>query len=182
MRELSDGDRWHGPDATALMVDAVANGTSIVSGCTPSKGTGDSVDVSSGTAAVNGSEVSFAGDTASISSRDTFERYDLVTIDSTGAVASVTGSSELTAPDIPADEVLVAIVFVPADSDGSSISVLDARIVLSEVVADTMAARTADFTSITTDNLTVENTLTPPKYTSDPTASAGDVWFREDKD
>lgn len=182
MRTTTDGDFLFGPDWDALAKDAFENGISILSGCSPSKGTGDSVDVAGGTASVNGSEVNVSSQNVGLASRSSFDRYDLITIDSGGTVADVTGSSELTTPSIPTDEVLVAIVKVPSDS-GVAITVLDARIVTSDLFIDTLLVRSLDAGDLVAASVTAQEEFRPPKKTSDPASpNNGEVWYREDID
>lgn len=91
----------------------------ILSGCTPTKGTGNfDVDVAAGSVLIAGSSpVTFAGDTVTLTTPDpTNPRVDLVTIDTGGVLDSVDGTpaSDPEAPDIPANEVVIAVVEVAA--------------------------------------------------------------------
>lgn len=136
----SDGAFVH-----AALVNAILNGhdtEGIVSGCTPSVGSGDwDVDVASGTVVSDG-EASVSAQTASLTAPsndadlDSGEaRADLVTLDSSGTVqvqegTAASGNKEPVAPDIPNGQVLVAFVFVDGDATSlSSSDVFDYRVI-----------------------------------------------------
>lgn len=181
MRDTQDGDNLFGPDWTALARDAFEDGTSVLSGCSPSKGTGDSVDVGSGEISVNGTSQSVSSQNVSIAARSSFDRYDLIVLDGSGNASSVTGQNQLETEPIPADNVLAAIVLVPSDS-GVAITVNDARILTNQIFIDTILTNSLTTGTLTADEITANSTLEPPKETSDPAATAGRLWYREDID
>jgi hypothetical protein len=124
------GDR---EDFSATYWSAILNAhakEAVVSGCTPSKGSGDwDVDIASGEVVVGGTQVSVSADTVTLSPSDSDDRVDLVHVDSSGTVSSTEGTAATnpTAPDIPSGEVLLATVLVEGgasdlSSAGSSIN------------------------------------------------------------
>lgn len=131
----ADGDFTHAPGLSAIT--NAHDGERIVSGCTPSKGSGDyDVDVASGTVSAgyrNVASVSATTKSLTTPSNDADldsgeARVDIVHVDSTGTVnvtegTAASGSKKAIAPDIPSGEVLVAAVFV--DADASSLSSSD---------------------------------------------------------
>lgn len=132
---FQDGDIVHAPGLNAAVNGLNLEG--VKSGCTPSKGTGDwDVDVASGAVFVNSTDETSVGSatkTLTAPSNDADldageARVDLVTVDSTGTVNVTEGTASsgdklANAPDIPANEVLIAAVFV--DGDATSLSSSD---------------------------------------------------------
>lgn len=124
------GDR---EDFSATYWSAILNGLAkeaVVSGCSPSKGSGDfDIDIASGEVVVSGTQASVSSGTVTLSTSDSNDRVDLVHADSSGTLSSTEGSasSTPTAPDIPSDEILLATVLVEGgasdlSSAGSSIN------------------------------------------------------------
>lgn len=186
MRTISDGDRWHGPDWSALAT-AFENGTVVLSGCLPTKGTGDSVDVASGTVTVTPTgeddTTSVSSGNVSLSSRSGFTRFDLVTVQSDGSLNNVTGTAELEAPFIPSSECLLAIVEVPDSSSGDAITVKDARIIMSDVFLAFLNVNNLDANTAKFDTLDVTNLHKIPTKSSDPgSPGTAELWYRSDLD
>lgn len=96
---LEDADGIQALDPNQLM--SLVQGNSVVSGLTPSySGTGTDIDVASGTALVNGSEISVTATTITISNGDANNpRKDLLTVDSTGTVKVYEGTPEPAVPN-----------------------------------------------------------------------------------
>ena len=94
----------------------------VISPGTASPGTNNfDVDVSAGVANVQGSRVSFSSGTVTHNTSDTEDRIDLITVNGSGTLSVTTGTAANTsgqpnAPDIPAGEVLIAIVEVRGGS------------------------------------------------------------------
>lgn len=111
----------------------------IVSGCTPSKGTGDfEVDIASGTVLVGGKQVDVNAQTVTVSDASALgtgeARVDIITINSSGtaAVTEGTGDTSPVAPDIPSTESLCSMVVVQnGDTSLSSSSIFDYRVLSS---------------------------------------------------
>ena len=151
MREHLDGDFAHGAEFTAVARDALGNKTFIKNGCEVSEGTGAfEVDISAGTAFINGASVAVGADTKVISSEDTFtRRYDLLTVDGTGNVQVTEGTADSTAPPIPEDETIIAIIIIDKDVTGiGSGDIKDVRILHELFAIDPHgnAAHDPDFT------------------------------------
>lgn len=179
MRTLSDGDVLFGAEVQALFREAMANGSAIMSGCSPSAGANAlEVDVASGSAEVDGSSYSIGSTTITLASRDTYDRYDLVVIDGTGSVTSITGSTELTAPDLPTGNALLAVVKVPSSG---SITVNDSRILIGQLAVDVLIGRTLSPDTTEADKVAVFDELDVPTVTSDQ-STAGRLWYRSDLD
>lgn len=114
----------------------------VVDGCTPTEGTGDwDVDVASGTVRVDGTgDVSVSGQTVDLAdptggmnSGET--RVVLVTVDASGTASDTAGTAATNpaSPDIPTDEVLVAVVVVAAaDASISDSDLYDPRVVIND--------------------------------------------------
>ena len=99
----------------------------VVSGCDPSLGSGDfDVDVAAGEVVVADAIDSVSSGTVTLSAADTTDRVDIITVQSGGTLNSVEGTPAAdadavpVAPDIPADEVLIAAVLVEADASDLS--------------------------------------------------------------
>jgi len=185
MREFSDGDQLHGPDLTALIARALASGSAVLDGCNPTAGSGDEVNVGSGTITESPADasdtVSVSGDTVSLDARDTFERFDLVHIAGDGTISATTGTTELEAPDLPTGEVLVAIVRVPEDSSADSITVNDARVLTNKAIVNDLYADVIDASTMNLLDLSVDDLFTLPPKTSDPfDPDEAEVWIRTD--
>lgn len=123
------------------------NQEAIVSGATPSKGSGDfDVDVDAGEAMVQGSLVSIGATTVTLSTSASEDRVDIITVNSAGTVSATEGTagSDPVAPDIPSGEVLIATVLV----EGGSASLSSAG----SVIADyrTILEKSPTFETVTT--------------------------------
>jgi len=94
----------------------------VLNGCDGSTSTNAfDVDVSSGNVFLNGTNVSVGATTVSHSTSDPEDRIDLLSVDSTGTVNITQGNPAATAgqpvaPDIPADEILISLVYVRGGS------------------------------------------------------------------
>lgn len=130
MREFIDGDFPFANEINALVRDG-PDGTYVDSGCSVSDGgTNDmTVDVASGTVYVNDSAISVSAQTVTLNAADSFKRYDLIVVDSTGTASKVTGTQEKVAPSIPTDNALLATIEVPAGAAGvTNENILDGRV------------------------------------------------------
>ena len=114
MRIFEDGDHLHGAVMTAL-AKLWPTGTCVLIGCGVA-GSPSALDltVNAGPVSVAGASVVTAGDTVTLSSA-TFDRYDLVTVDTSGDIVVTEGTSALVVPEIPADSVPIAICLVEVD-------------------------------------------------------------------
>ena len=79
------------------------------------------VDVASGNVFLNGTNIAVGATTVSHSTSDPEDRIDLLSVDSTGTVNITQGNPAATAgqpiaPDIPADEILISLVYVRGGS------------------------------------------------------------------
>lgn len=102
---------------------------SVISGCNPSKGSGDfDVDIAAGEVVVGGTQVSVSSGTVTLSTSDSNDRVDLVHVNSSGTLSKTEGTAatDPTAPDIPSDEVLLATVLV--EGGASSLSSAGSKI------------------------------------------------------
>lgn len=135
MREHKDGDFGHGAEFTAIARDLMGFDTFVADGLEASKSaTAFEIQITAGTVFVNGVELNInTSQTVTLSSESTLtRRYDLLTVDETGAVNVTEGVDESTAPDIPADECVLAVVKVDKDAvDVASEDIKDARILTS---------------------------------------------------
>lgn len=118
-----------GSPFTAEGLDSVVNAIgheAILSGGVPSVGTGNyDVDLTACDYVVGGTDYSISADTVTLSSASPADRVDIITADTTPGFNVVEGSpaTNPNAPAIPADEVLIAAVFV--DSGSSSLVASD---------------------------------------------------------
>ena len=143
MREHTDGDFPFANDFNAVVRDALASGTLVRSGCTVSDSGSNNLQVSiaSGDVFVDGNEIAIDSQSVTLAESDSeHDRYDLVVVDDTGTAQDVTGvaSSTPTAPSIPSDAALLAIVAVQAGAtDMVGAEIYDARVVV-ELVNGTL--------------------------------------------
>jgi hypothetical protein len=132
---------WMQTDINALV--AGIQGDGVVSGCAPTaQGTPDmTVAVAAGTIQVSDTSYSITGGNATITAADgSNPRIDLVCAktDDTLPVTAGTAAANPKAPDIPASQVLVAMVYVPAsDTDIDSNQITDKRVFVRAVTATT---------------------------------------------
>lgn len=161
----------NGYGATALdqnIVRQFFTGYGVVTGCAPSySGTGMNIDIATGTAWHNGSQVSISAQTVTISDGGSDPRKDLIYLDGTGSTQVIEGSPAAKAesqdvstafelfqpapPDMTStDGVLVAEIFIPANATSLDSSKVRDRRVTSDVAFDTLATYAA----------TIQNSLT----------------------
>lgn len=145
---------------------------SILSGCAPSKGTGDwDVDIASGTAIVDGDFVDVSAQTETLTDPssdadlDSGEaRVDLITVNSSGTTnttegTAASGNKQPVAPDIPSSEVLIAAVFVDGDASSLSGSDIHDYRILSPAPTVSTTDDGSDITLHQVDNSTGSNTV-----------------------
>jgi hypothetical protein len=111
MKTFQDGDPLFG-----AMMHAIANlwpnGTAVLSGCAPTgSSTTRQVTVAGGTVVINGTVVSVSQQIKTLDAA-TFDRYDLISINTSGAVVATKGTEERRVPAIPANTVPIAICLV----------------------------------------------------------------------
>lgn len=150
---IEDADGVQALDQNQLM--SLVQGNSVLSGLEPSySGTGTDIDIASGSALVNGSEVSVSATTINISDGDADNpRKDLLAVDSTGSVVVYEGKAEApvpktqtkfkTARPAPEDlndknEVAVAEVWVPAGASSLDSRYIRDRRVISDIDVNTL--------------------------------------------
>jgi microcystin-dependent protein len=82
-----------------------------------------------GTALVNGQLVTVAGTSQSLGTGGTLDRFDLVVVDTGGAMRIITGtaSADPVFPPVPVDNTVLAAVFVPTGVSNLSNNVIDKR-------------------------------------------------------
>lgn len=135
MRTFEDDDPLFAPMLNALF--AAFRGTAVMSGCAPSAtGANRNVTVAAGSVQIGGATVAVAGGTVTLDAGGEFDRYDLVTCDTSGTLTVTKGTVERKCPAQPADTCLIAIVSVPASATVIETGgVYDARLLASLVVA-----------------------------------------------
>ena len=111
MKEFQDGDPLFG-----AMMHAIANlwpnGTAVLSGCAPTgSSTARQITVASGTVVIDGTGVSVSQQTKTLDAA-TFDRYDLVSINTSGVAVVTKGTEERRVPAIPANTVPIAICLI----------------------------------------------------------------------
>lgn len=133
MRTFEDDDPLFAPMLNALF--AAFRGTAVMSGCAPSAtGANRNVTVAAGSVQIGGATVAVAGGTVTLDAGGEFDRYDLVTCDTSGTLTVTKGTVERKCPTQPADTCLIAIVFVPAGATVIATgNVYDARMLTSTV-------------------------------------------------
>lgn len=113
MITFEDGMGLYGPQLNAMF--AALRGTAVFSGCVASAtGTNRVVSVTAGKLMVNDAAVAYAGGSVTLDAGSAFDRYDLITISATGALAATKGTEAKKCPAQPANTCLIAIVRVPA--------------------------------------------------------------------
>lgn len=163
MRQIEDGnDRYFQADVANIQRNAPQGTTVHSGGLVTSDGTDLTLDVNGGNVGILGTQYSIPSTTTTLASADTYDRYDLVIVDNTGSVTNITGTSEKKTPQLNNDQVLLAIVLVPAGATAiANGDVLDARIL--------------------SDNIPTTSPQTRTFYTqsSEPTSpSTNDIWFQ----
>ena len=111
MKTFQDGDPLFG-----AMMHAIANlwpnGTAVLSGCAPTgSGSARQVTVAAGTVAINGAVVSVSQQTKTLDAAS-FDRYDLVSINTSGTAVVTKGVDARRVPPVPANSVPIAICLV----------------------------------------------------------------------
>ena len=126
------------PDSVDLdILAAGVLGDAVLSGCAvTAQGTPDmTVAVASGQVRVGATKATVAGGNVTITAADaTNARFDLITADNAGALAAVAGTPAVNAvfPAIPANRVVLAAVYVPAnDTAIESSQIIDKRVLSS---------------------------------------------------
>jgi hypothetical protein len=122
MREHTDGGFPFANDFNAI-AQALADDAAVLNGCGITDGGSDdmTVDVASGDVRIDGSNYSVGSQQVTLDAADgSNDRYDLIVAGTDGAAEKVTGtaSSQPSAPSIPADHALLAIVIVQAGTSG----------------------------------------------------------------
>jgi len=135
MKTFNDGDPLFG-----VMMNAVAQlwpaGTAVLSGCTQTgSGAALEITVATGSVVINGTTISVSQQTKTLDAA-TFDRYDLISVDTSGTVVVTKGTEERRVPALPANSVPVAVCLIetgqttlPADR------IYDARLLASLVIA-----------------------------------------------
>lgn len=161
----------------------------IIDGAAPSAGTGTwDVDIASGRVLVGGTKASVGAQTVTVSDASGLSsgetRVDLVTVDNTGtaSVTAGTGAADPVAPDIPADEVLIAVTIVQeGDSSLVADSIKDYRALLQLDAEDISGeAGTADqvLTTDGTDPSWTDPTTDQSSLTDVSGSRATDTWYQ----
>ncbi len=135
MKTFQDGDPLFG-----VMMNAIANlwpnGTAVLSGCTQTgSGAARQITVAAGTVVIGGTVRPVSQQTKTLDAA-TFDRYDLLSVNSSGTVVVTKGTEERRVPALPANSVPVAVCLIetgqttlPADR------IYDARMLASRLVA-----------------------------------------------
>ena len=135
MKTFQDGDPLFG-----AMMHAIANlwpnGTAVLSGCAPTgSSTTRQVTVAGGTVVINGTVVSVSQQIKTLDAA-TFDRYDLISINTSGAVVATKGTEERRVPAIPANTVPIAICLVETGQTALPTDrIYDTRLLASLVIA-----------------------------------------------
>lgn len=135
MKTFQDSDPLFG-----VMVNAIANlwpnGTAVLSGCTPTgSGAARQVTVAAGTVVIGGTVRPVSQQTKTLDAA-AFDRYDLISVNTSGTVVVTKGTEERRVPALPANSVPIAVCLIetgqttlPADR------IYDARLLASLVIA-----------------------------------------------
>ena len=135
MKTFQDGDPLFG-----AMMHAIANlwpnGTAVLSGCAPTgSGSARQVTVAAGTVAINGAVVSVSQQTKTLDAAS-FDRYDLVSINTSGVAVVTKGTEERRVPVIPANTVPIAICLIETGQAALPTDrIYDTRMLVPHVVA-----------------------------------------------
>lgn len=126
--------RWMQTDIDALVQGL--NGEGVLSGCeVTAQGSPDmTVAVAAGTVVIGDATVTVASGNVNISAADgTHPRYDLISVNNSGTKTHTAGTASATpkAPALPANSVLLAAIYVPAnDTTIASNQIVDKRVVV----------------------------------------------------
>lgn len=127
---------WFQTYINALVMGIEGNG--VLSGCAvTAQGSPDmTVAVASGVVRVNTKRVSVTGANVTITAADASNpRIDLIVVNDSGTLSCTAGTASATpkAPDIPANSVLLAVVYVPAtDTTIATNQITDMRVVVAD--------------------------------------------------
>lgn len=133
---------WMQTDINAII--AAINGDGVVSGCVVSEDGGGAsmdLDVTAGSVQISDTTYSITGGAAAATistAHGTNPRIDLVCANTSSILTVTAGTAAVNpkAPDIPANSVLLAMVYVPAsDTTIADNQIIDKRIVVKQVVA-----------------------------------------------
>lgn len=167
------------PDKVDIdIIVAALNRTGVVSGCAvTAQGTPDmTVAVASGTIAVAGAEVAVtSGNVTITTAHATNPRIDLVVVNNSGtkSVTAGTAAADPVMPAIPANSVVLAAVYVPAnDTAINSNQITDKRMMIYNLAAAYQAlsekGAASGYASLSAGTKVVED---PANATATPTAS-----------
>lgn len=142
---ILDNDESFNDDQSALMdtdlqvLVAALEGVGVISGCavTAQGSPNMTVAVASGVVRVNGKRVAVSSGNVTVSTADgSNPRIDLIVVDDSGTKDAIDGTaaSAPKAPDIPANSVVLAFVYVPAsDTTIASNQITDKRCIVYEL-------------------------------------------------
>jgi len=142
MKEFQDGDPLFG-----VMMHAIANlwpnGTAVLSGCAPTgSGSARQVTVAGGTVVINGTVVSISQQTKTLDAA-TFDRYDLVSINTSGQAIVTKGVDTRRVPPVPANTVPIAICLVETGQTALPTDrIYDTRMNVGAITANSFMAET----------------------------------------
>jgi hypothetical protein len=143
----NEADAFHANQAEPDKVDidilaAAFNGTSVVLGCavTESSPAAQTVDVASGIVRINGGiiEVDAQADVSVTAADGTNPRFDLITVNTSGTVVVTAGTAaaEPVLPAIPADDVVLATLYVPANDNTHANNQITDKRVITDALSD----------------------------------------------
>lgn len=146
----NEADAFHANQAEPDNVDidilvAAFNGTSVVLGCavTESDPAAQTVDVASGIVRINGGiiEVDADADVAIAGADGSNPRFDLISVNTSGTVVVTTGTpaAEPVFPAIPADDVVLAALYVPANDNTHANNQITDKRVITDALSDLRA-------------------------------------------
>ena len=126
------------PDSVDFDILAAGySGSGVISGCavTAQGSPNMTVAVASGVVSVAGVRASVTGANATIGTADgTNPRFDMITINSSGAIATTAGTAAAVPelPNIPSVSIVLALIFVPAsDTTIATVQITDKRVFIS---------------------------------------------------
>lgn len=137
---VTGGTFGYGFSALIDNVKEAAQGNRVQSGCAGAeKGTPDmSVDIASGTVEIAGAEVDITGVNKAVNAADgTNDRYDIIYVGGDATVDYVAGTAAANPvpPDLPADHILLCVVFVENNSTTVvNADIFDSRVINEDVI------------------------------------------------